>query len=137
MQLSPTAFVANRELIAELEKIATSVQCGEDRILFEQDESPIGIYIVLSGNVTLSMKSALGGDVFRFAAHPSSILGLPAVVGNTPYSLAATAHKGAQVSFVPAATFSQMMLSQPSMAVQVLQVLAAEVRSARQGMMGN
>jgi len=134
MQLSPSAFVASRDLIAELEKIATPVECVQDRILFEQDESPVGIYLVIAGGVTLSMKSVLGGDVFRIAAQPNSILGLPAVVGSTPYSLTALAQKGAQVSFVPAATFSSMMLSQPAMAVQVLQVLAAEVRSARQGM---
>ena len=135
MQLSPSAFVANSDLIAELEKIATPLRGDKDRILFEQGEPPAGIYILFSSGVTLSMKSAHGGDIFCIEAQPNSILGVPAVVGKMPYSLTAVAQKGSKVSFVPADMFSEMMMRQPAMAVQVLQVLAAEVRSAREGMM--
>lgn len=134
MQLSPSAFVANPALIAELDQNATPVLCDEDRVLFEQGGSAAGLYLLLSGHTTISMKSPLGGDMFRIAAEPGSILGLPAVVGNMPYSLTAIAHKDAKVSFVPCGKFSELMLTRPAMAVQVLQVLAAEVRSARQGM---
>jgi CRP-like cAMP-binding protein len=58
-------------------------------------------------------------------------MGLPGLVGNNPYSLTAEAKKGAEVSFVARDEFSRLMLTEPSLAMMILRVLAAEVRSAR------
>ena len=65
------------------------------------------------------------------SAAPGSLLGLPAVIGNLPYSLSATAKKRAVVSFIKREDFSRLMLTHPSISVGVLRVLAAEVRTAR------
>ena len=48
-----------------------------------------------------------------------------------PYSLPATAKKGSLVSFLRRGEFSRLMLTDPSISVGVLRVLAAEVRTAR------
>jgi hypothetical protein len=45
--------------------------------------------------------------------------------------LTATAHRGADLSFVERESFSRLMLSQPPLSLHVLRVLAAEVRTAR------
>jgi CRP-like cAMP-binding protein len=60
-----------------------------------------------------------------------ALLGLPALVGDKPYSLTAVACAGARVGFVTPDTFSSLMLSEPLLAMMILQVLAAEVRSTR------
>jgi CRP-like cAMP-binding protein len=58
-------------------------------------------------------------------------LGLPALVANEPYTLTATAEKNAELGFVAKEDFNSLMLSDPSLALRVLRVLAAEVRTAR------
>jgi CRP-like cAMP-binding protein len=45
--------------------------------------------------------------------------------------MTATAYKSAELGFVTREDFSSLMLSDPTIAVRVLRVLAAEVRTAR------
>ena len=64
-------------------------------------------------------------------ATAGSLLGLPGVIADQPYSLTVIARKGANVGFISKAEFSALMQSEQSLMAKILQVLAAEVRSAR------
>jgi CRP-like cAMP-binding protein len=131
MKMDATAFVADRELIVELKKHAARVDCAEDRVLFKQGDAPGGLYIFCGGEAWMTLKSSTGDEVMQLSAEVGSLLGLPAVIGNVPYSLSARAKKGALVSFIPREDFSRLMLTDPSISGGVLRVLAAEVRTAR------
>jgi len=126
-----SAFIAEQELIDALAKRSASVSCAEDRVLFKQGESPAGLYILRKGRAVLSMQSATGVQVMSVTAFPGSLLGLPALVGNEPYTLTATAVKGAELGYVAREDFASLMLTEPNIAMRVLRVLAAEVRTAR------
>jgi CRP-like cAMP-binding protein len=134
VQLDPTAFVADSELIRALAEHATPIVCDTDRVLFQQDEPAVGLYILLEGEATLSMTSQQGQPLFSVQAKSGSLLGLPGLISNQPYSLTAVAHAGARVSFLGRAEFTTLMESNPPLAFKILQVLAAEVRSARQAL---
>ena len=131
MQLDPSSFVAVSELVDALSGCAVPVNCTGYRILFRQGESPVGLYVVHSGAVTITMKDRFGAVLSRARVEPGSLLGLPAVIANVPYSLSAEASAGANVSLVPQKDFARLMLTEPGLAIKVLQVLAAEVRAAR------
>jgi len=131
MKMDPKAFVADQELVDALKKHATPVVCDEDRVLFNQGDAPTGLYIFCKGVVRLIMQSQLGDNLMDIPAIECSLLGLPGMIGGAPYSLSAYAKKGAQVGFVSREEFGRVMLSQPSIAVGILRVLAAEVRTAR------
>lgn len=131
MKLDATAFVGDEALVSALKDRSTPVDCSTDRVLFRQDESADGLYIVHDGDVSMNMRSPLGDLVMEIPAQPGSLLGLPALVGNEAYSLSAIAAKGAQVSFLGKEELSRLMLQEPSIAVMVLRVLAREVRTAR------
>lgn len=131
MKMDAAAFVADRELIEALKKHATRVDCEEDRLLFKQGGSPEGLYIFCDGEVSLTLTSSTGDEVMSVSVDVGSLLGLPGVIGNVPYSLSAKAKKGSLVSFVKREEFSRLMLTNPSISVGVLRVLAAEVRTAR------
>jgi CRP-like cAMP-binding protein len=77
-----------------------------------------------------------GNEVADFKVGAGSILGLPAVVSIEPYSLSAMAREHSEVSFVEITVFEELMREQPSLFPKVLEVLAAEVRSARQALTG-
>jgi CRP-like cAMP-binding protein len=131
VQLDPTAFLADSELIRALSEHATPIVCDTDRILFQQDDPAAGLYILHQGEATISMTSQQGQTVLSVAAKDGSLLGLPGLISNQPYSLTAVARAGARVSFLGRSEFTTLMESNPPLAFKILQVLAAEVRSAR------
>ena len=131
MNFDSSSFIAEKELIEALEKRSSTVVCEEERKLFTQGGNPSGLYLLRKGTATLSMESPTGGILMSITLFPGSLLGLPALIGNEPYTLTATAQKGAEFGFVSREDFNSLMLTDPSLAVRVLRVLAAEVRTAR------
>ena len=132
MKLDPSAFVADPELIQALEKHSTPISCETDRVLFNQGDQPKGLYILHQGETTLTMASPAGEQLMSIQAHAGSLLGLPGLIGNEPYTLTAIARNGARLSFVPRGEFTSLMSADPMLSLKMLQVLAAELRSARQ-----
>ena len=127
-----TAFVADNEVLEALEKHSCPISLPDNRILFRQGDPAVGLYILKSGRATLTMRSAGGKIVMRVEAATGSLLGLPGMLGNVPYTLTAEAMDGSELSFLSHAEFYEMIRSDPQLALKLLQVLAAEVRSARQ-----
>jgi CRP-like cAMP-binding protein len=134
MDLDSTAFVADPELIRALDARSTPVLCDTDRLLFQQDEPSVGVYILHQGEATLSMDGPAGRQLFAVHVGPGSLLGLPALIGNQPYSLSAVGHAGARVGFVSRADFNALVQADPLLSLKILQVLAAEVRTARRAL---
>jgi CRP-like cAMP-binding protein len=131
MKLDSKAFVADEELLEALRGHSEPVVCDEDRVLFKQGDAPHGLYLFLKGAVRLVMRSLSGDVLMDMPAIEGSLLGLPGMIGGSPYSLSAFARKGSEVGFVSREEFARLMLSQPPIAVGILRVLAAEVRTAR------
>jgi CRP-like cAMP-binding protein len=77
------------------------------------------------------MDSTDGDPIMSAEAIAGSLLGLPGLIGNQPYTLTAIARKNAEISFITRDDFTGIMRSDPPLSLKVLQVLAAEVRSAR------
>ena len=131
MKLDPTAFLADPELLSGLEPKSASILCDASRILFSQGDKPDGLYILKSGSATLTMSSPLGKQLVSLQPAPGSVLGLPGLIGNEPYTLTAIAHPGAVLGYISRDEFLALMSSDQRLSFKVLQVLAAEVRSAR------
>ena len=134
VQLDPAAFVSDPILIRVLSKRAVLVPCENERVLFRQDQPAIGIFIVHKGAVTLTVMSQDGHSLFAAQARPHSILGLAGVISDKPYSLSATAGGGAEISFISSADLKALMEAEAPLAIKILELLAAEVRSARKAL---
>jgi len=130
------SFVADRQLIEALEKRSQPVSCSEGRTLFKQGEAPRGVYIFKSGEAFLVMKIASGRTMKCLHAGAGSLLGLPAVIGNEPFTLTAIVRKGSEVEFVTRSDFEDAIRTEPSLYPRLLQLLATEVRSARLAILG-
>jgi CRP-like cAMP-binding protein len=135
VNLDPTAFLGDPELIQALEKQSTPILCDEDRVLFRQGDASTGLYILHNGEATLTMRTWAGESVFSLQTTAGSILGLPALIANEPYTLTAVARSGAQLSFISREIYASLMQSNPTLPLKVLRVLAAEVHSARNAML--
>jgi len=125
------SFIADSTLIQALETRSASKSCSRGAMLFRQGEIPTGLYIIRSGKASLLMKAENGVEVAHFTVSAGSILGLPAIVAKEPYTLSAMANEGSEISFVELEAFEGLIQEQPSLFPKVLEVLAAEVRSAR------
>jgi CRP-like cAMP-binding protein len=80
------------------------------------------------------MASPAGDQVMSVQARANSLLGLPGLIGNEPYTLTAIARDGARLSFITREDFTALMQTDPRIGIKILQVLAAEVRSARRAL---
>ena len=128
-----SAFSADPELIEALQKRAKPAPMGPDRVLFRQGDPPTGVFILRKGNATLTSQSD-GDAVLSVQAGPGSLLGLPAVVGGKPYTLTAQAAEGAEFDMVPCEEFVELMRTEAQLSFRVLQILAAEIRFAREAL---
>lgn len=131
MNLDPSAFVADPELLKALKNRSHPVDCSEERVLFCQGDPPAGVYIVHAGEVVACSCPVHEDRTLDLRLGPGALLGLPGTISNRPYSLSATALAGAKVSLVACEEFANLMLTEPAVAVLILKVLAAEVRTAR------
>lgn len=134
MNLDPNAFVAAPELIQALEEQAAPITCQTERLLFSQGDQPDGLYILKEGIASLSMAAHDGHPIVSVQAVPGSLLGLPGVVSDTPFTLTAIARPGARLGYISRPDFTALMQSQPMLAMKILQVLAAQVSSARRAL---
>jgi len=133
MNLEPSAFIADPELIQALDKHSIEISCGAEQVLFRQGDAPVGLYILHKGEVFLSHTAPGTFEFSSIQVLPGSMLGLPGLVSNWPYTLTAIANAGAQLSFITRAHFDAILQHDSLLAIKVTQVLAAEVRAARQG----
>ena len=132
----PKSFIADPNLFQVIEQRSIPKPCLTGRILFNQGEAPIGLYLLKTGKASRIMKLEKGEEVVHLTVGSGSILGLPAVVGNVPYTLSAMAHQGSKVSFIASEDFEELIQAQPSLYPKMLEILAAEVRSARIALSG-
>ena len=101
-------------------------------ILFRQGQPADCLYFVKSGEANLTMQA--GDKEFRIRASQGSLLGIPAIVGNQPYSMTATACRDAEIFRLSSVAFNDLIKAEPKMQEAVLRILAGEVRVARQAL---
>ena len=128
-----SAFVADPELLEDLEQHAKPIAPGPDRVLFHQGDDPAGVFIVRKGTAQL-ISQPDGDAILCVQVGAGSLLGLPAVIGSKPYSLTAKAATGAEFSFVSCEDFIHLMQSEPALSFRVLQVLAEQIRFGREAL---
>lgn len=129
-------FAADPRLFHALETRSKSYDCNENCVIFSQGDIPDGLYIIRDGEASLVMLSPTDQIISSFRAGPGSVLGIPAVIGSTPYSLHATARKGSSVGFIGRGEFNDLLREDPSLYPSVLNLLAVEVRAARAAIAG-
>lgn len=124
--------------LQDLLAIARRKKVRSAAILFAQGDEPSGVYLVCSGKVRLFIRNPVTGAItFDRHVEPGSMLGLPAVFGDKPYSMTAEVMEGGEVAFVPRPQFLQMMQSDGQLCMRCLQLLSDEVRVARTAIGGD
>jgi len=116
---------AEAELIGAIEKWSVPILFRSGEILFKLGDPPDHTYFVEAGAVLLTMPVS-GGEEWTVQAEEGSILGLPAIMGNEPYSLTATVSRDSQIWRLSRENFHQLMQENPRVCCNVLQILAVK-----------
>ena len=127
MELDPSAFVADPELVQELADRSLPIVCDKNRVLVHQGGAQAGLYILDRGVANITSNASQGKKAASCRAYAGSVFGLPALIFDEPATLTVVARKGAEVSFVTRADFKRLAQTDPRLSL--LQVLAKEIRS--------
>ncbi|MBS1803270.1 MAG: cyclic nucleotide-binding domain-containing protein [Acidobacteria bacterium] len=126
----PSECVADCELAAAIEACSKLHRISNKRRLFWQGQPPDKLFLLQSGEVVLTSRLS-SSSVIGFRATPGSLIGLPAIAGNQPYSMTATVRRNAELYSISLWTFREIVGTNPRLSFRVLEILAAEVRSTR------
>src|SRR5438270_3376988 len=132
-EFSLSEILADGPLCAALEECSPTsfVKAGE--ILFQQGDSPGYAFYVKTGEIALIMH--VSGDVlWRVRATKGSLVGLPAIVGNEPYSMTARVTRDSEIRRISREDFRELTQNDPWLCCKVLQILAGEVHGARKAL---
>ena len=125
-------YALDPELVARIIDQSVEVLPPEDGILYRQGEPPDNLYFVKCGEVMIMLAADQKDVVFRVGA--GSLIGIAAVVNNQPYAMTAKAASDAKLFKLSAERFTELFTKDRNMQQAVLQILAAEVRAARQAL---
>jgi CRP-like cAMP-binding protein len=103
-----------------------------NKVLFQRGENALGVFVVLSGTVELSLGNERSRQSINRTMGPGTILGLPAAVSEEPYSMTATTLESCELIFVRRETIVHLLSSDPQLAMPLLQTLAHEVHQLRE-----
>jgi CRP/FNR family cyclic AMP-dependent transcriptional regulator len=109
-------------------KYATAYPKGA--VLFVEDQSPRGIFILCKGRVKLSLCSTDGKTLIFKIVEPGEVLGLSASVTGKPYEVTAETVDPCQVNFVKRDDFLRFLRENSEACLRVAEQLSEKYNSA-------
>ncbi len=132
-EFSLSEILADGEMCAEIEKWSATSFVTAGEILFQQGDSPGYAFYVKTGEIALTMQ--VSGDVlWSVRATKGSLVGLPAIVGNEPYSMTARVLRDSEICKISRGDFHHLTQQNPRLCCNVLQILAGELHGARKAL---
>ena len=99
--------------------------------LFLEGDEPKGSYLVIQGEVRLSLPGSEKKRHLTRIAKANCVLGLPGTITSQPYSLAAEVLEDSELIFVSRERLQKFLRENPVICFDVLQILAEEIRQMR------
>jgi len=127
----PGGVVVSAAMREELLRLATDVLSeSKGTVLFHRGDPARGLYLICSGRVSV----ALDANNLAYPARilgPGSVVGLPATVAGSPYSLTAEVVDKAELVFVPRAAVLNCLSTNQALCFEVMQLLSGEISGTR------
>ena len=100
-------------------------------LLFNQGDEVTGVYILSKGRARLTLRSPDGKIHLEEIVGRGGLLGLPAAISGTPYSLTAEVLSDAELAFLTREELVGLMQSDVSLSLKLVELLSQEVRAMR------
>jgi CRP-like cAMP-binding protein len=124
-------FIAHSDLYVALEERCEKVRKSRSTVLFRRGEKAFGMFLVLRGTVSLDFgvdASTAVGSV----CGPGALVGLPATLSRSNYSMTATVTDDAELGFLTPEALVSLLRQQPEIRQQLVTILSAKVTHSEQ-----
>ncbi|MFZ1918812.1 MAG: cyclic nucleotide-binding domain-containing protein [Terriglobales bacterium] len=112
------------DLQLALEERCEKVHKPSSAVLFRRGEKAFGMFVVFSGKVNLDF----GVDSLRARSYGSgALVGLPATISRSNYSMTATVTEDAELGFLTFAAFDSLLCEHPDLYQPLLAILGERV----------
>lgn len=111
----------------EIKSLATYPR---NTILFAEGRPVRGIYLLCDGRAKLSICSDAGKRLTLRVAGPGEVLGLGAVLSNTPYEITAELLDTSQIVFIRRKELMKFLREHPPICLQVVRMLSQDLHGA-------
>ena len=118
------------EALRELNAIRQTSVYPKGALLFVEGQPCRGLFVLCSGHAKLTASSPRGRSVIVRIARAGEVLGLSAVISNTPYEVSAETLVPAEANFLPREGFLRFLQNNGEVSVRVDHYLSVELQRA-------
>lgn len=118
------------DALKDFDQIKAIASYPRRAVLFAEGRPVRGIYILCDGRAKLSIGSESGKKLTLRIAGPGEVLGLGAVMSNTPYEMTAEVLDDSQVVFVRRKDLVKFLREHRTICLQVVQMLSQDLHGA-------
>ncbi len=116
--------------LRELKAIVLPISCPARAILFQEEQPPASILILLEGSVKISVNSSDGRRMILRIAKPAELLGLTSVLSGTSHEVTAEALHPCRIASIPRKTFLDFLTRHPATYQSLARELGREMSHA-------
>ena len=114
----------------QLEVIGSRKESKQGTFLFRRGDAVAGIYLISAGTIRLGLEWEAPAFPARKLAC-GAVIGLPATLSDSTYSLTAQVIEDAQLVFVPRERLIQLLRDKPSLCFETMNILTEELVQTR------
>lgn len=125
-------LVSKNDGLTELKKIIAERKSRlfkKNQVLYYEEDSATGIYLVLSGKIKTIKMAEDGRELMTGIYQTEDFLGTNIILSNKPYDDTATALEDSYLCFFPKAQFDELLRLYPDVAGKFLKILSNEIRN--------
>ena len=130
MAAGPGDLIVSPVMQEQLLRLATSIFKAKGTILFRHGDAVSGLYLIRRGRVSLALDGVSSAFPPRILG-VGSVVGLPATVAGSPYSLTAQVLEDADLAFVPREAVVECLRQNPQLCFEVMDMLSGEISGSR------
>jgi CRP/FNR family cyclic AMP-dependent transcriptional regulator len=119
-----------REALIKLQSIKATSLYPKGSLLCLEGQPPRGVFILCTGRAKLTTTSAEGKSIILRIAEPGEVLGLTAVVANSPYEATVETLEPSQANFISQSDFVWFMQAYPDVGVKAVKQLTHNCKCA-------
>jgi CRP/FNR family transcriptional regulator len=118
------------DLLKAFDEIKSVGTYPRSTILCKEGKPVRGIHLLCDGRAKLSICSQLGNGLTLRVAGPGEVLGLGAVLSNTPYEITAELLDASQIVFIRRKELMKFLREHPQICLQVVRMLSQDLHGA-------
>jgi CRP/FNR family transcriptional regulator len=118
------------DTLREFDAIKSLGSYRRNTILFSEGRPVRGIYLLCDGRAKLSICAENGKRLTLRIAGPGEVLGLGAVLSNTPYEITAELLDSSQVVFIRRKELTKFLREHSDICMQVVRMLSQDLHGA-------